>query len=126
VIEPVKQETGIRLSCILGPYLFNIFTDGITTACISEENQHLQAQEKQIILPLLLTDDLAIGSLNISGLLGVMDQMMTYCNNWNVKCNLNKTKVMVFKKKKKGRKTENRKCCYKNCQDCGSKGIYLL
>lgn len=92
--EPVKQETDVRLSCILGPYLFNIFTDGIT-ACISEENPHLQAVEKQIILPLLLIDDMAIGTFIISGLLGVMDQTMTYCKQWNVKCNLNKTKVMV-------------------------------
>ena len=98
--EPVKQETGVRLSCILGPYLFNITTDGII-ARISEENPHLQAVEKRITLSLLLTDDLAIGPFIISGLPGVMDQMMTYCNQWNVKCNLNKTKVMVFKKKKK-------------------------
>lgn len=107
--EPVKQETGVRLSCILGPYLFNIFRDGITTACIGKENPPLQAGKKQIILPLLLTDDLAIGSFNISGLLGAMDQMMIYRNHWNVKCNLNKTKVMVFFfKKKEGKpKTEN-------------------
>ena len=112
--EPVEQETSVRLSCILGSYLFNIFTDGITTSCLCEENPHLQAGEKQIVLALLLTDDLAIGSFNISGLLGVMDQIMTYCNHWNVKCNLNKTKVMALKKK--GRKTENRKCCNINCQ----------
>jgi len=55
-----------------------IYTDDIT-ARISEENPHLQAVEKQIILPLLLTDDLAIGSFIISGLLGVRGQMMTYC-----------------------------------------------
>jgi hypothetical protein len=80
--------------------LFNIFTDGIT-ACINEENPHIQAVERQItgILPLLLTDDLAIGTSIINGILGVMDHMMTYCNHWNVKCNLNK--VMVFKKKRK-------------------------
>jgi hypothetical protein len=56
VTEPVKQETSVRLSCILGPYLFNIFTDGITTSCLCEENPHLQAGEKQIVLPLLLTN----------------------------------------------------------------------
>jgi hypothetical protein len=65
VNAPVKQETGVRLSCILGPYIFNIFTDGIT-ACISEENPHLQAVEKQIILPLLLTDNLAIGTSSVA------------------------------------------------------------
>jgi len=67
----VKQETSVRLYCILGLYLFNIFTDGIT-ACISVKNPYLQAVEKQIIMPLLLTDDLAIGPFIISGLLGVM------------------------------------------------------
>lgn len=75
----MKQETGVRLSCILGPNLFNIFTDDIT-ACISKENPHVRAVVKQIILALLLTDDLATGTFVISGLLRVMDKTMTYCN----------------------------------------------
>jgi hypothetical protein len=58
--EPVKQEIGVRLGCSLDLYLFNIFTDSITTAYISEENQQALAAEKQIILTLLLpADDLA-------------------------------------------------------------------
>jgi hypothetical protein len=27
-----------------------------------------------------------------------IDQIVKYCENWSVKCNLNKTKTIVFKK----------------------------
>jgi len=40
---------------------------------------------------------MAIGSFIISGPLRGMDQNIKYCNQWNVKCNLNKIKVMVLK-----------------------------
>ena len=90
-----------------------IFTDGII-AYISRENPHLQAVGKQTTLALQPTDDMAIGSFIISGPLGGMDQKIKYCYHWNVKCNLNKTKVMVLKKGEENLK--NRKCQYMNCQ----------
>jgi len=48
----------------------------------------------------------------INILLKQMDQMK-YCNQWNVQCNLNKTKVMVLKKRAGGLK--DRKCSFMYC-----------
>ena len=76
--------------------LFNIFANGII-AYISDEKAYKQAVEKQIISLVLPGDNLATESLPPSSLLKGMDLTMKYCNQWNVKCNLNKTKVMVFK-----------------------------
>jgi hypothetical protein len=36
-----------------------------------------------------------------------IDQMVTYCNKWNLQCNLNKTKVMLLRK---GGKQKSREC----------------
>jgi hypothetical protein len=64
VNEAVKQATGVRQNCSLGPYLFTIFTDGITVY-ISGENPYTWAGEKEIILALWPTDDMAIGAFII-------------------------------------------------------------
>lgn len=46
ITEPVKQETAVKQGCSLGPYLFNIFTNG-NIACISEEKpMHKQWKRK--------------------------------------------------------------------------------
>jgi hypothetical protein len=52
---------------------------------------------------LLYADDLAIGAFTVNGMLKAIDQIVKYCEDWGLKCNLNKTKIIVFKK---GRKVE--------------------
>jgi hypothetical protein len=83
---------------VISCYLFIIFTDGII-AYISEENPQIQAVERQIILASMPVDDLVMVPFTINGLLGGLDQRK-YCNHWNVKCNLNKNKIIVLKKGK--------------------------
>jgi hypothetical protein len=45
---------------------------------------------------LLYVDDLAIGVFTVNGMQKVIDQIVKYCEDWSVKCNLNKTKIIVF------------------------------
>jgi hypothetical protein len=47
---------------------------------------------------LLFADDLAFASFTINGLQKAVDQVTSYCKEWSLKCNLNKTKIVVFKK----------------------------
>lgn len=49
------------------------------------------------ISELLLADDLAVASPATSGLQKEIDLVHIYCNGWNLRCNLDKSKV-VFKK----------------------------
>lgn len=68
VMGPVRQETGVRQGCSLGPYIFNIFTNS-NVAYIREEKPHIQAVEKQVTLALLLADHLANRSFPTNSLL---------------------------------------------------------
>jgi hypothetical protein len=78
--------------------LFNIFANGII-AYISDEKAYEQAVEKQIISGLLSGDNLATGPLPPQQF---TKMTMKYCKQWNVKCNFNTTKVMVFKEEGEG------------------------
>jgi hypothetical protein len=40
---------------------------------------------------------MAIGAFTVSGMQKAIDQLVKYCEGWRVKCNLNKTKIIVFK-----------------------------
>jgi hypothetical protein len=39
---------------------------------------------------LMFADDLAIGSFTVNGLQTGIDQIVKYCGDWNLKCNLKK------------------------------------
>jgi hypothetical protein len=41
---------------------------------------------------------LAIGAFSVTGMQKAIDQIVKYCEDWGVKCNLNETKIIVFKK----------------------------
>jgi hypothetical protein len=97
LLELVKQEIGVRQGDSCAPYLFNIFSN-VITAHMGEEKLQVQAMKKQIISE----DNWANGSFPLSGLLKQMDQTTEHCNQWNVKCNLNKTRVTVFIENKWG------------------------
>jgi hypothetical protein len=49
---------------------------------------------------------LAVGAFSVNGMQKAIDQMIKYCEDWSVKCNLNETKIIVFKKGGRLRKNE--------------------
>jgi hypothetical protein len=55
---------------------------------------------------LLFADDLAFSSFTINSLQKTIDQVLKYCREWKLKCNLNKTKILVCKKGSKLEKDE--------------------
>jgi hypothetical protein len=97
VTDFVEQRRGVRQGCSLSPYLFNIFIDDIMEH-ISEGNVHAPVIGKMSIPGLMFAADLAIGSFTVNGLKRGTDQIVKYCGDWNLKCNLKKTKILVFKK----------------------------
>jgi hypothetical protein len=89
VTDFLEQRRGIRQGCSLSPYLFNIIIDDITDY-ISEGNVHAPAIGKMSIPGLMFADDLTIGSLTVNGLQRGIDQIVKYCSDCNLKCNLKK------------------------------------
>jgi hypothetical protein len=101
----VEQRRSVRQGCNLSPYLFNIFIDDIVDY-ISEGNVHAPVIGKTSIPGLTFADNLAIGSFTVNGLQRGIDQIIKYCSDWNLICNLKKTKILVFKKGGKLKKGE--------------------
>jgi hypothetical protein len=65
---------------------------------IIEGNVHALVIGKISIQELMFADDLTIGSFTVNGLQREIDQIVKFCSDWNLKCNLKKTKILVFKK----------------------------
>jgi hypothetical protein len=55
---------------------------------------------------LLFTDDLVIASFTSYGLQKKVEWLDWYCKDWNLRCNLSKFKIMVFKKGGKLKESE--------------------
>jgi hypothetical protein len=54
----------------------------------------------------MFADNLTIGSFTVNGLQRGIDQIVKYFGDWNLKCNLKKTKILVFEKGGKLKKKE--------------------
>lgn len=93
--EAGEQKVGIRQWCSLSPCPFNIFIDDIT----DDRNKHAHTIGKMLIPGLLFADNLALADFTIIGLKKGNGTVMAYCNKWNLKCNLQKSKLMVFQKR---------------------------
>jgi hypothetical protein len=55
---------------------------------------------------LMFADYLAIGSFTVNGLQRGIDQMVKYYGDWNLKCNLKKTKIFFLRKGEKFKNNE--------------------
>jgi hypothetical protein len=73
---------------------------------ISKDNPHAPLIGMTTNPGLPFADDLAFPSFTINGLQKGVDQVTKYRREWNLKCNPNKTKILVFKKGDKLKKDE--------------------
>jgi hypothetical protein len=73
---------------------------------IGEGNAHAPVIGNISIPGLMFADNVATGSFTVNGLQRGIDQIVKYCGDWNLKCNLKTTKILVFKKGGKLKKNE--------------------
>ena len=80
----------------LSPLLFSLFVNDLPDE-LSSESVGIRVQD--VIMKLLMfADDMSVFSETREGLQSGIDNLQSYCNKWGIKVNIDKTKIVVFKK----------------------------
>ena len=93
--KPVSSNVGVKQGCNLSPLLFNLFINDIHT--IFNDCNPLKIHDWKVS-SLSFADDLVLLSETETGLRQCLSRLESYCNEWGLKVNPIKTKVLVFNK----------------------------
>ena len=94
--EWFNQDNGVNQGCILSPSLFSVMMKNLTDM-LSEHNIGVPIAS-QIINALLYADDVALIAESESDLQTMLTIASSFATKWNLKCNSNKSKVLVVGK----------------------------
>lgn len=100
--DSFRCKSGVRQGCILSPFLFAMYINELSTM-LNDGNDYIYQTGIYIsdvfrnITHLLFADDLVLLSDSVAGLQRKFNILSKYCKKWNMKVNLDKTKVVVFK-----------------------------
>jgi hypothetical protein len=76
--------------------LFNIFIDILSR--LEKANTHPPVIRKRQVVGLLFADYLAVGATTRIGLQRAISCIKDFCEEWSLRINIVKTKIVVFKK----------------------------
>ena len=94
--ENIPSNSGVKQGCVLSPLLFNLFLHDFPDIFDDECDPVLCGTLKMNCL--MFADDLVLFSESAPGLQNCLNKLNTYMKKWNLKVNINKTKVVVFNK----------------------------
>ena len=94
--DKIYLKNGVKQGCVLSPVLFNLFINDLPT--IFTEECHPASLYSEKLNCLLYADDLVLVSESEKGLQCCLDKLYTYCKEWNLKINVEKSKVIIFNK----------------------------
>ena len=101
ISEPVKTSVGVKQGDSLSSTLFNLYLHDIDK-CFNDTNKTDPVNlEARSFNHLLFADDLLLFSESSSGLQNCLDKLYDYCEQWKLKINFSKTKIIIFSKGKK-------------------------
>lgn len=91
--ESFPTRFGVRQGCTLSPSLFALFIDDITDFLPGGIEF-----AGMIIKALLFADDIVLLACSPESLQLMINRLCEYCCAWNLTVNLDKSKIMIFKK----------------------------
>ena len=90
-------DVGLLQGEIISPILFSLFVNDIEVFLQNDSNSCLTLDQLSIYL-LLFADDAVLFSETADGLQQSLNNLKDYCQKWKLKVNVEKTKVVIFKK----------------------------
>ena len=92
-----SSKVGLLQGEITSPIMFSLFINDIEFNLQNGINAGITLDQLSIYL-LLFADDAVIFSETIEGLQESLNNLESYCDKWNLTVNIDKTKIMVFRK----------------------------
>jgi len=92
-----SSNVGLLQGEITSPIMFSLFVNDIEFSLQNGLNAGETLDQLSVYL-LLFADDAVIFSETKEGLQQSLDNLEIYCNKWNLTVNIDKTKIMVFRK----------------------------
>ena len=93
-LNPIHSRLGLKQGGVLSPLLFNLFIDDIKD--IFEDSCDPVKLLSQPLSHLLYADDLVLMSTTEGGLKKCLQKLESYCDLWQLKVNISKSKIMIF------------------------------
>ena len=90
-------DLGLLQGEILSPFLFSVFLDDVEMHLGKNIQDGITLDQLQLYL-LLFADDAVLVSETPAGLQRSLDSLKEYCDKWNLTVNIDKTKIVVFRK----------------------------
>lgn len=101
-----NSNLGLMQGEVLSPILFNLYVNDFEINFLNSECVPFEISSLNLFL-LMYADDMVIFSETIAGLQSLLDELTYYCSTWKLHINVDKSKIVVFRKG--GRVKENEK-----------------
>ena len=88
---------GVRQGEYLSPYLFSMYLNDIEDEFYLQGSEGIDVGSIKLFL-ILHADDITIFAETVEGLQKGLDILGSYCNRWKITVNIEKTKIMMFRK----------------------------
>ena len=92
----IRVQKGVLQGNSLSPTLFNVFINDIVEHFKDNDSPTIDNINKIPIPCLMYADDIVILSTSKNGLQNKLDNLNSYCKEWGLTVNLEKTKVVIF------------------------------
>ena len=97
--EFFNYDKVVRQGCIVSPLLFNLYLNELLYILINNAKDPILLPDSSYLNCLLYADDLLLIYNSAEGLQQSLDRLSKYCQDWLLKINPSKTKVIIFQNK---------------------------